>query len=252
MTEIEIALARALKFFFVRALVTWWMSLDIGTKGEIELTIAVILMMVLYVYLLLKLPKHLDTLSTQELKPFPTKREIPGVQPRKLNKIQSHWISIGVEIQSGVLLSVLFLLLAAFGSWPYNFYVLMRIVVCVSFALFAIVLHGQRMHEWETALGCWALLFNPIIPFHFARDTWQWLNVTAAITIALCAVFYAWSRLAAVKNVESPLNEPEVIDAMSTEPKILAKPAAYRYCHSCSIRVGRKAMFCKRCGAALS
>jgi len=81
------------------------------------------------------------------------------------------------------------LLLAAFSSWPYGFYQLMRVVVCVSsvYLLFESKRIGKSFWSWT--MGGIALLFNPIIPVHMRRSDWQPIDFLTAMVVLVSAYF---------------------------------------------------------------
>jgi hypothetical protein len=71
-------------------------------------------------------------------------------------------------------------LLGALGNWPYDYYRLLRWVVCAA-AVFVAYKSWTYRQAWGTwAFGCAAVLFNPLVPFHIKRDTWQVIDLLAA------------------------------------------------------------------------
>lgn len=79
--------------------------------------------------------------------------------------------------------AVIFLFLAAFATWPYNFYILTRIIVYPTLIWLALLIHPKRKLFWEIPVVIFALIFNPIARFHFAKETWGVFNVVAALAI---------------------------------------------------------------------
>jgi len=80
------------------------------------------------------------------------------------------------------------MLLAATGRWPYGYYTLLRFVVCA-----AAVFVAYEGYVWRSLWACWlfgfiAALFNPLVPVHLRRSTWQPLDILAAAAF-LIAVF---------------------------------------------------------------
>ena len=139
--------------------------------------------------------------------------------------------------------AVLLLLFAALGTWPYNFYILTRIVVCATAVLIALVLHGRRHFWWEILILLVALIFNPIAPFHFAKDVWRFFNVLAALIIAP-AIFISLKEQRVVESAGSP-------SRAIASAKTTSDTERYSYCANCSVRVGRADLFCGRCGSSL-
>ena len=105
------------------------------------------------------------------------------------------------ELQIALIAAVLFLLLAAVSDWPYNFYVLLRIIVCGSLVASLFVIYTRRPVIWIVTLGSIALIFNPISPLHFQKETWRIWNWIASIPIAL---FIALSLRAKMGQKDEP------------------------------------------------
>ena len=79
------------------------------------------------------------------------------------------------------------MLFGALGRWPYSYYIVLRWVTCA-----AAVFVACRSHASEKPWGIWvfvfiAVLFNPIIPVHLARQAWQIIDLAAATTFIAAA-----------------------------------------------------------------
>lgn len=61
----------------------------------------------------------------------------------------------------------------AIAELLYGIYRLLRWVDCSVAIAAAIQLHINRHSGWVWALGIVALIFNPLIPFHFPKDIWR-------------------------------------------------------------------------------
>lgn len=72
------------------------------------------------------------------------------------------------------------LLLAPPIDWPYGYYQLLRIVVCIFSGLLASAYHGQAKKTWMVCFIIAAVLFNPLIPIHLKRDAWTVIDFLAA------------------------------------------------------------------------
>ena len=79
-----------------------------------------------------------------------------------------------------VFVAALFLL-GALGSWPYSYFQLLRWVVCGIGAYSAYMTYERRRTGWAFVFGIIAVLFNPIMPFYLQKETWQVLDIAAAI-----------------------------------------------------------------------
>jgi hypothetical protein len=74
-------------------------------------------------------------------------------------------------------------LVGAIGPWPYGYFTLLRLVVCIA-ALWLAYLDYQREDEvglWVLVLGVGAILFNPVVPVHLTRDIWFFLDLGMAV-----------------------------------------------------------------------
>ena len=75
------------------------------------------------------------------------------------------------------------ILIGALWDHPYSYYQLLRWVVAVTGAYSAYLAYERQENTWAWVFGTIAVLFNPIFPFYFARETWQLLDVVTAIII---------------------------------------------------------------------
>jgi hypothetical protein len=74
-------------------------------------------------------------------------------------------------------------LFGALGRHPYDYYVVLRWLVCGVGALGAFRASGAGKTGWAWALGIVALFFNPIIPVHLTRETWGFIDMGAALLL---------------------------------------------------------------------
>ena len=74
------------------------------------------------------------------------------------------------------------LLILALLPWPYGFYNLLRLAVCVVSAWLAYEQwkHDDAVSGWVVALSAAALLYNPLLPIHLTREIWSVLNIATA------------------------------------------------------------------------
>jgi hypothetical protein len=78
-------------------------------------------------------------------------------------------------------ISSIFLLLAGFNGWPYDFFVLLRFIVCISAVYLAWLALNENQEKWIWAYGIVAILFNPFLPLHFGRDAWVIVDIITAL-----------------------------------------------------------------------
>jgi hypothetical protein len=74
------------------------------------------------------------------------------------------------------------LLLLALAPMPYDYYTMLRFVVCgasgyLAWRHFAVI----KLHPWTVGLIAMAILFNPIIPIRFSRGIWAAIDVGCAL-----------------------------------------------------------------------
>ena len=76
------------------------------------------------------------------------------------------------------------LLLAALGPWPYDFYLLLRVLIFGAgiYCGFAMLEKERRL---AVALFICAALFNPFVPAHLTREIWSILNIAGAVVFGL-------------------------------------------------------------------
>ncbi len=75
------------------------------------------------------------------------------------------------------------LLVWALDKHSYDYFVLLRWVVCATAAFTAYVASEQERIGWVWVFGIVALLFNPIIPVHLSRQTWAPIDIGTAIVM---------------------------------------------------------------------
>ena len=92
-------------------------------------------------------------------------------------------------------LATIALLLGAVGRWPYDYYTLLRFVVCpvaASESYFAFQraeeANGagrdkQQRRAW--AFVALAVLFNPFVPVHLAQSTWNVIDIGVGVALAV-------------------------------------------------------------------
>ena len=72
------------------------------------------------------------------------------------------------------------MLLVAVGKNPYDFYTIMRWIVCGVCGYVAFVEFGRNRSMWAWLFVVIAVAFNPIVPVRLSRETWAPIDVVAA------------------------------------------------------------------------
>lgn len=81
------------------------------------------------------------------------------------------------------------MLFAAMARHPYDFYTLLRWVVCSVSAFAAVRAANAQQTGWVWAFAVVALLFNPVIPVHLKRDTWVFIDFIVAVFLIISIPF---------------------------------------------------------------
>jgi hypothetical protein len=74
------------------------------------------------------------------------------------------------------------MLAAAIGRWPYEYYMILRVMVFAAGLLAAALIYqrSKQVTIWVGLFVIMAIVFNPIIPVHLRRGVWSILNVLGA------------------------------------------------------------------------
>ena len=79
------------------------------------------------------------------------------------------------------------LLLGIPTGWPYSYYQLLRIVICIASVLTAYKFYESKFTGWSIVFGAIALLFNPLFPVYLAKASWVSIDFISAILFFLAA-----------------------------------------------------------------
>ena len=79
------------------------------------------------------------------------------------------------------LIPVVMLVLAPM-PFPYGYYTLLRIIICIASGLICVIEYDTKnANAWVIIFGIFALLYNPIFPVHLTRAIWTPINITTAL-----------------------------------------------------------------------
>ena len=84
-------------------------------------------------------------------------------------------------------LGAVLLLVAAFGKYPYGFYMVLRLVITVGAVFWAWRVYQVGLRGWTWAFAAVALLMNPLLPIRMQRAQWQ------PIDLWICILLFGWS-----------------------------------------------------------
>jgi hypothetical protein len=83
-----------------------------------------------------------------------------------------------------VVLAAAGVLIGALGRHPYSYYTVLRWLA--SSAAVLLVWRGAVQGvKWAWAIVPLAILFNPVAPIHFSRNTWPTLDIAAAVVMVM-------------------------------------------------------------------
>ncbi len=72
-------------------------------------------------------------------------------------------------------------LIGALFRQPYDYYIILRWVVCGVSAYGVFLSNEIRKPTWIWIFSIVALVFNPIFPVHLSRATWAYIDIAAGI-----------------------------------------------------------------------
>ena len=87
------------------------------------------------------------------------------------------------------------LLVWALDKHPYNYYKLLRWIVCGTTAYITTLSIIQKKYFWTILTGVFVLIFNPFIPFYLDRDTWRIIDLITAGEIITTIFFIKPKRI---------------------------------------------------------
>ena len=101
-------------------------------------------------------------------------------------------LRVSIEVPTGLriplVMSVLALTVAIFADIQYDFYVLLRVLVFVTCIACAAALRKDQLSTaWFWVMVAIAMIYNPLLPLHLERGTWEWINIaTIPVFCLLC------------------------------------------------------------------
>lgn len=86
-----------------------------------------------------------------------------------------------------VILPTIMLILAPIVEWPYGYYQILRLIVSLAAGMVSLITYAEKQKIWLGIFAMIVLLFNPLIPIHFEREIWAFIDV---ITAGIFVVYY--------------------------------------------------------------
>ena len=81
------------------------------------------------------------------------------------------------------------LLFVALARHSYDYYTLLRWLVCGVSIFVAVRATEAHQAGWVWAFVVVAVLFNPIVPVHLKRDAWAFIDFSVAVFLLVSVVF---------------------------------------------------------------
>jgi len=97
-----------------------------------------------------------------------------------------------------IISSLLRLIAAGFLFWAldkhtYDFYILLRWIVCIVSVYSAyLVYKSEKNYGWVWLFSIIAIFFNPIFPVHLSKYTWAIIDVITAIFMIISVIFFIY------------------------------------------------------------
>ena len=76
-------------------------------------------------------------------------------------------------------------LFIAIANLPYGYYQLLKWFICGVGAYGAYLSYEAKKMSWAWSLGIIALIFNPLVPFHFAKEFWKMLDLIVGVIFCI-------------------------------------------------------------------
>jgi hypothetical protein len=88
------------------------------------------------------------------------------------------------NIVSGIAILMLLLVIPS-DLWPYSYYQVLRWVVTGTALFIAYIAYHLEKEVWIWIMAIVAILFNPITPIYFSKETWASIDLITSITFLI-------------------------------------------------------------------
>ncbi len=79
------------------------------------------------------------------------------------------------------------LILAILNIWPYDFYIILRWIVCGVAIYNSFKYYEANLTGWVFVFGALAFLFNPLFPIYMSKSAWVGIDLISAILFFISA-----------------------------------------------------------------
>jgi hypothetical protein len=80
-----------------------------------------------------------------------------------------------------VLSAIMLVLAIPSGVWPYEYYIMLRWLICGSAIWHAYLQYQKQDTNWIWIFGVMAFIFNPAVPLRFSKDIWVMIDLVSAV-----------------------------------------------------------------------
>ncbi len=85
----------------------------------------------------------------------------------------------------GIIISIIMLGLSFVGGFPYGYYQLLRLVVCITSIFVVVKMNQLEKENWMWIFVILAVIFNPLIPLHLGKELWLIVDAIAIILFVI-------------------------------------------------------------------
>lgn len=74
------------------------------------------------------------------------------------------------------------MLFMAIGKWSYDYFVILRFVVC-GVGVYGLITFIEKSTAWASIFGVIAVLWNPLLPIHLTKEAWVVFDVIGGLAL---------------------------------------------------------------------
>jgi hypothetical protein len=115
----------------------------------------------------------------------------PVVTPEVVDTIRSNKQDRTLPLAYPALVAAALLFFALVPGLPLGYFLILRWVVCIVSCIYLVMFNDRR--GWFWTMTVMAIVFNPVIRFHFNRYTWQVIDLVSGL-IFLSSIPFLWRQ----------------------------------------------------------
>lgn len=85
------------------------------------------------------------------------------------------------------ILAIVLLIIAVLDN-PYVYYQVLKWSILIIGSYSSYLAYNNNRIKWSWIFALTALLFNPILPFYFQKETWQFIDIIVAIIFLISII----------------------------------------------------------------